>query len=554
MLRSSNNFLFGLKSIITMWVLGISLLSLASVLSSKNGFLWPMGQDIDWVLMLKQGIGPLAAEQEFSADHRNPLSGWFYSIASPLILNWDYGFHFLHLISSLILGLSVYALIWQFCSGRALAFPLAVGCVISVWWFWSNAGQVISLMLCVFSLSILTVASYCVYVDSGRTRGIFYGWSLSLWFLAIATYSIQCGAIIPIFLIAALRGQGKSINIKLALRDVLPYLLIGAGFMGIWIAAANAFFADAGVAETTHIHIAWKQLLSSVLYLIWHPSIVRLFHEASANYSIARGGLLALGFAGILYFMMRRTFKGKSAEGAFLYTGAAWTLLTALGLALPTLLLESTSSTFTPGTRSDMMYAAFIPMFVLSSVAFIGGILKIRSVNFLIFGTAAVLGGAVIYLNLEQNRQAVVLMKWQRNLIAGLVPLQQAVAKSLHFIVINESKLNPHGDDLADRFVQEKLNRVASRWSAQPDPLKASLRFVQSDPEPAGYSGSWRVVFEPHEVKGALYGSSLALPYDLVRVVRFNGEKVFLINDLKPSHLVGLQADLRRDKSAMVLG
>src|SRR5882724_10015968 len=165
----------GATIIVSVWAIGMAVLVIGTLTHSSTGFVWPMGQDIDWSLFLKQGVGALAAEQEFAADHGNPLSGWIYSLAAPLILGHQYGFHLLRLMTCLMLGLSIYALASQFCRGRALYFPMLLGSIVSIWWFWSNDTQVVWMMLFALALSALVVWSYCVYVDSGRTRGIFYG-------------------------------------------------------------------------------------------------------------------------------------------------------------------------------------------------------------------------------------------------------------------------------------------------------------------------------------------------------------------------------------------
>jgi len=50
-------------------------------------------------------------------------------------------------------------------------------------------------------LSILSVYFYCRYLDSGRATADYLVISVLLFFVALATYSIQCGVPIAVFLL-----------------------------------------------------------------------------------------------------------------------------------------------------------------------------------------------------------------------------------------------------------------------------------------------------------------------------------------------------------------
>lgn len=546
MLENNQNYTSGLIIICTVWSIGILALACAHVYSANTGFLWPMGQDIDWSIILKQGIGARAANQEFMMDHRNPLSAWFYTIVSPLILNYKFGFHFLHLLTSLILGISVYTLIRQFCLNRAPFFSVTTGTIIAIWWFWSNYTQVIALMLFALSLSILAVWSYCVYIDSNRKAGTFYGLSLSFWLIALGTYTIQCGAIIPIFTLGLLRG--KSRGVLRAIKDILPYLLIGLAFAGIWITAAAGFFNEPVVKETVLINVRWTQLIRSIAYFLWHPSFSIYFKKAFFDWSFWTLIFPSICFIIIMFWLMRILTKEEDYKKTYLLQGTLWTLITALGLAVPTILLEATSQTWAPGLRSDMMFAAFIPMLYLSiavlSVSWIG---TSKWINYTLFFFASCLGSAVIILNISQNQEGVAVMQWQRNLIKGLLPLQKKYAENLHFIVINDNGEARIGYSYANRLLADKMNRYGWHWTSESAPELISMRIIESKPAPADYLGSWRVVFGPQTVTGALPASSVALPYTFVRIVRFDGKKVTPLKQLTAHDLVGLQADFARD-------
>jgi hypothetical protein len=536
----------------SVWVLGIIVLVVGTLTHSSIGLVWPMGEDITWSLWLKQGVGALAAQQEFAADHRNPLSGWIYSLAAPLILGHQYGLHFLRLLTCLMLGLSFYALARQFCRGRATYFPVLLGSIISIWWFWDNYSQVVWIMLFVLSLSALIVWSYCVYVDSDRTKGAFYGWSIALWLIALGTYSIQCGAVIPVILIALFRGQWRGWReaILAAIRDAAPYLLVGAAFGAIWVTAAGGFFADGSIVQTTHANISATALLQSMRYFIWHPSFSRLFAAVFAFWSAGAIVLIFVCVTSVMYVVKRLTFDEPDSWAESLRTGAGWMLVTVIGLALPTLFLESTSATWQPGYRSHMMFAAFVPTFLLCVIALLW---PVRHAATALFVSGSILASAVVMLSLEQNRQGVAATRWQRNLASGLAPFQKNEA--VHFVVINTSGVSYSAHDAETGpfvgvghyygalFVQDKLNHFPTRWSLFSLPTESSMRIVETQPAPPGYVGSWRIVFHPNVVVGAMYGNSDPVPRETVRIVKFDGEKVTPLIPLR-SDFTGLQADI----------
>lgn len=543
MIVQKRGFWLGAAIVFSIWLLGILALITGTLANARIGFVWPMGQDIDWSILLKQGAGRLAAEQEFTFDHRNPLSGWVYSLVAPLILGSPYGFHIVRLLCCLMLGLSVYGMIWRFCYGRALYFAVLVGTIISMWWFWSNFSQVVCLMLFALGLSTIVVWTYCAYVDSGRTKGALYGWSIVLWLIVLSTYTIQCGAIIPVFLVALLRGNSR--GIWPAVRDTAPYLATGAIFAAIWIASAAGFFGEPAVAKTTHAEISWNALTLSIRYLFWHPIFPLLIGNALSSWPWAMLVLLALLLVPGLWLTKRLTVNPGTFNAAALRVGASWTVVVAFGLALPTVFLESTSSTWIPGTRSDMLFAAFIPMTVLGTTAMLASFCTQRTGARILFGVSIVLAGLIVPLNFEQNRQANVAYRWQKNLAEGISAYKFETAGPLHFIVINTSGSLQVGGDYAARFVQDKLNRLPLRWTQLAAASDTTMRFLEAGDPPDGYAGSWPVVYGPTLVVGALYGSSVPVPESSVRTFKFDGTVVKLIEGVQVSDLAGWRATVR---------
>ena len=198
-------------AVITVWCAGITAIVVGKWLHLGVGLnVWFSGQDLDWYLLLKQGSGLLAAYQEFHIDARNPLSGWLYTLFAPIILSGPSGFHIVHLLSCLILALSMTLLSWQLGRRRTIVLPACLGSVIALFWFWSYVQQIMSLMLLAYGMTALSIYCFCVYVDSGRSKPAHYAWSIVIWLCVLGVYSIQSGAIIAFVLLSLARQRRVS--------------------------------------------------------------------------------------------------------------------------------------------------------------------------------------------------------------------------------------------------------------------------------------------------------------------------------------------------------
>jgi hypothetical protein len=58
----------------------IFLIAMLGALGFSTGFdIYPLGEDNNWIDMLRRGSGADAARLLWALDHRNPLSPWWYS-------------------------------------------------------------------------------------------------------------------------------------------------------------------------------------------------------------------------------------------------------------------------------------------------------------------------------------------------------------------------------------------------------------------------------------------------------------------------------------------
>ena len=78
--------------------------------------IWPMGEDRNWIALLKLPSAGETARGLWAIDHRNPLSPWWYIAFKRPIVAWSYGL-FLRHITGLALALAGI--------GHAVAWPKA---------------------------------------------------------------------------------------------------------------------------------------------------------------------------------------------------------------------------------------------------------------------------------------------------------------------------------------------------------------------------------------------------------------------------------------------
>src|SRR6516165_9932500 len=71
----------------------------------------PIGEDYNWIDMLRRGDGADAARLLWAIDHRNPLSPWWYIAARPIILNFDFGLLALRYGTAVVLAISTYYMV-----------------------------------------------------------------------------------------------------------------------------------------------------------------------------------------------------------------------------------------------------------------------------------------------------------------------------------------------------------------------------------------------------------------------------------------------------------
>jgi hypothetical protein len=395
----------------------------------------PLGEDYHWIDMLQRGPGAEAARLLWSFDYRNPLSPWWYIAARDLILNLDAGLLVLRYAIATLLAFSSYLLVITIAGRRARPFALGLAVLILFWMANRYPDHVVWNFQGALAASILTVATYARFLTHRRQPCHLYAASLVLWFIAFATYTVQCGAVLAIGYLAlrdALsQSTGRSFilpRLGRAATDIVPYVVLFGLFILIWQTTMGPLADD--IALQFHASALFGSLREGLsgdvlLFYLWAlNSPHRLAFVAAAA---ACSGLAFLAL------QLRGVWSKEDVPGI---TGTALLDLVSViaCLALPTVLLESSSTLWAPGTRWPMIYQVTTPAFLLALVSAVAFGLP-RSVRAPLFWNGAValaIGiGALFSLGHNRVQNAFVTNEtFVRNSIRNLIPEDRACGRS----------------------------------------------------------------------------------------------------------------------------
>lgn len=429
--RSTVLLISSLWIIFLVWAASNLLLLGLQALRFGVGFhVHPLGEDREWIRLVANYPG-LEMHRQFWAtlETRNPLAPWWYQAFSPLIFLLPEGLYLLRKLVDLFLAASVYLLVDQISRARLPKFAFACGVLALFWNFSAYLEQIMWIMLISFGLSILSVYFYCRYLDSGRATADYFVISLLLFFAALATYTIQCGVPIAVFLLGFFRRQETTGGWRLssaacgAIKDTVFFGVLFVLFLQVWIttsAPMGSFFRlDPGVFL--------KQFLTSVANLVWHGDTSALVGSLNRNWPlwlvVASVGVSAILFYCLFVAIARKEANPPTAGSSAPHLDLVLTLAVFCALVTPTVLLESTSTVWYPGSRSRMVQQVFQPVVYLSILFLLTEYLFRRTGRGVEYvrnlGIASLCAFAAV-LGLEYNRQLSEQSMFERKLETGL--------------------------------------------------------------------------------------------------------------------------------------
>jgi hypothetical protein len=401
----------------------------------------PLGEDREFTRLMANYPGLKLPHQFWTTlETRNPLAPWWYQAFSPLIFLLPEGLYLVRKLVDLFLAVSVYLLVNQISRARLPKLAFACGMLVLFWNFSGYVEQILWITLTAFGFSILSVYFYCRYLDSGRTTADDLVISLLLFFVALATYSIQCGVPIAVFLLALFRRQETTEGGRLsatvwgAIKDTVFFGVLFLLFIQVWITTSvpmDSFF-DPG--------LFLKHFPKSIANLVWHSDTSELIRSLNQHWPLWLV-TASVGVGAILFYWLFVVFARKVATPAAAGSSVPHldlVLVVFCALATPTLLLESTTAIWSPGTRSRMFQQGFQPVLYLSILFLLTeylfrrtgrGAEHVRNVGIaLLCALGAVIG-------LEYNRQLSEQTMFERKFETGLKKILPALEKPTHFVV-----------------------------------------------------------------------------------------------------------------------
>jgi len=332
----------------------------------------PIGEDNNWIDMLQRGRGAEAARLFWAIDHRNPLSPWWYIAARPIILGFDAGLLALRYAIATLLAFAAYCMVVTVAGRRARAFALGVA-MVSVFWMANRfTEQVIWNFQGALAASLLSVAAYARFLEEGRRSYRLYAISIVLWFVAFATYTIQCGAVLAIGYLAFRRAPAPGLDalhsvlerVRAAVLDTLPYLVLFGLFFLLWQTTMGSFASEAS------FHFSGAALLQSLREGVWTSDFV-LFYKLVVTSPDRLAFIPAAAVCGAVAYLalLWRERRAAAAAPGVGGRGLVDVFVVVACIAAPTIALESGSDTWTPGTRWPMIYQLTSPVLLLAFVA-----------------------------------------------------------------------------------------------------------------------------------------------------------------------------------------
>lgn len=478
-----------------------------------------MGEDYNWLLILSAPDASARAQAFWAMNDRNPLSPWWYILARPLYADGANGPYLTRLLVQPLLGVSAYLMVRTATQGRARGIGLAAGMLSAAWLLHPSPDQIAWNFMGALAVSLLSVACFAAWVNGGRTRPGWYGLSLVLWFAAFSSYTFQVGAVIGIALLALLRpaipAAGLPRRLLGAALETIPYALLLAAFVLVWKTtqspAMAAYYALDPSLLLGNLPSSVAEGLLLTRYLPFTDRAVSILGWAG----LGLAALFGLAAFGLHLGAARNEPPARPRD-------AALVLAIAVGIALPTLLIESMSGTWTVGLRWPMLDQGWRPLFWASAAALLLAALPLRPVLRRL-GLAAVTGVAAAWLllaSLGYNNVQSVASAHESAMMAQARALAQRVPPGAAFNLVI---LVDPGVHLVTPDVMSY--RVAPIWFPGRD---FGLRVLQHDTDRRRDwdSESWaRVVLEDGHASNLRIGPGTG-PYPAIRILRFDGRNL----------------------------
>ncbi|MEO8400902.1 MAG: hypothetical protein ABI597_03760 [Gammaproteobacteria bacterium] len=533
--------------IFAIWLVSLFILGGLQLLNLPFGFaVWPMGEDRNWLGFMHDGKGLEMMHEFWKMNDRNPLSPWWWFIGSPLIYQTDWGLYLIRKCVDPFLAIITFFLLDRLGHKQCRTFAFCVAIVVLVWNFSGSFrdinyfNQIFWDFLVALGFSLLTIFFYCRYIDNQRTMGSDLGLAMICYFISIASYTLQSGAIIAVAFLGLFRlskSQNWITRLKHALVDTGFFAAIFLIFNCIWYTVnrnGHAFYQ-------LNWHTFSDQFLTSMRQFFFHTLYLNATQLTQADWSLWVISVIFIVVFLLFCFILFK-FPANKVLDSQVKIPIAWTCMVLLAIALPTMIVESTSNIWYPGSRSLMVQQVWQPMLYIGIIFFIANLFPAKNSQRLRRGVliaVALIGALASVLNLNYNYRLVVRTQYQATLAKGLKQLNipQGVAP---FFLVKITGLHNQDIDtipiLIGNYGQSLLhqdNATLRTFASQPDPLREHY---------------WRIKFGPTGVVNAgPIGDDHSIPYNNVWIVFFDGKKVWVPERVDKNDFLGLQVDWLRN-------
>jgi hypothetical protein len=520
------------------------LIAALSALGFGAGFdVFPIGEDNTWVDILQRGAGAEAARLFWAHDHRNPLSPWWYIAARGIILHFDAGLLALRYAMAVVLAAATYCMVVTVAGRRARAFALAVAIVIVFWMANRFPDQIIWNFHGALAASLLSIAAYARFIGEGRRHHLLYALSLLLWFIAFATYTIQCGAVLAIGYLAFRRAPGRPLGrARAAALETIPYLGLFALFLAVWQTTMGP------LTPFLSFHFGFAALLQSLREGILSSDLALFYGRAVSSPGRLAFAAGAVACGGLAYLALRwRERSAKEEAPGIDRRGLLDVLVVVALIAAPTVALESGSDLWVPGLRWPMIYQLTTPILMLGATAALLALAPPLWCARLWNGAVALLVTAGALFSLGCN-----------GLQVEISASEKFIRDSMRCLVAEDlaAGLKPPKQIL---LMLEEPNRSLWRWGEILSPTIArawlhsfgdiSFRVVRPPPAPhPDWASWWPIRFGPdaHGADNArVWGATV--PYEQLRILLINGRSARRVTRAEYTDFAGYDVDWNRE-------
>jgi hypothetical protein len=282
----------------------------------------------------------------------------------------------------------------------------------------------------------------------------------------------------------------------------------------------------------------WQQLLKSVKEFIFHSSYLFFIQHTWNNWSFTTIiFIFLLAFAGFVFIFLK--FPGKQVLNQNTSVSFGWVAILLLAIALPVLLVESTTAAWFPGTRSLMLQQVWQPILYVSLIFLLVNKLPLKQRQTWAVVFVALLGAIITVIGLSYNQHLVLSTQYQRALVHSVQKLHILNANP-YFIVKNIDS----GDNSLKGRINSISNLVGANGKTMFQRKDVSLRVISDFPYPnTPEAKNWKVKFDSDEkgVVGAAFRAVAAVPYKQIFIIFFDGKKAWLPNVVTKQDLGSLQ-------------